>query len=149
MRFHAWQALIGLGLLGLAALTFLGLAFFLLLFSPRGFAVMRWAAAGTALAWLLLWAWCLLRAYRGQEWQMPISVSARTRDGGREAGFSGVQRVRGVHKVRVLRVLRASELTASRLAFFSALLACLSRLTGCGTSSTLRVAPVRTELLSP
>jgi len=72
VRFHAWQALIGLGLLGLAALTFLGLAFFLLLFSPRGFAVMRWAAAGTALAWLLLWAWCLLRAYRGQEWQMPI-----------------------------------------------------------------------------
>lgn len=72
VRFHAWQAFIGLGILAVAAVTFLGLAFFLLLFSPRGFALMRWAAAGTALAWLLLWGWCLVRAYRGQEWQMPI-----------------------------------------------------------------------------
>jgi len=72
VRFHAWQAFIGLGLLGLAALFFLGLAFFLLLFSPRGFAIMRWTAAATGLAWLLLWAWCLVRAYQGQEWKMPV-----------------------------------------------------------------------------
>ena len=43
VRFHAWQAFIGLGTLGLASLACLGLAFFFLLFSPRGFAVMRWA----------------------------------------------------------------------------------------------------------
>jgi len=72
VRFHAWQAFIGLGILGLAALVFLGLAFFLLLFSPRGFAVMRWAAAGTALAWVFVWAFCLLRAYQGKPWEMPI-----------------------------------------------------------------------------
>jgi uncharacterized membrane protein len=72
VRFHAWQALIGLGGLGLAALAFLGLAFFFLLFSPRAFAVMRWTAAGAAVAWVVLWAVCLLRAYNGREWEMPF-----------------------------------------------------------------------------
>ena len=72
VRFHAWQAFVGLGVLGLMALVFLGLAFFFLLFSPRGFAIMRWAAAGTAVAWVVLWALCLLRAYKGDEWEMPI-----------------------------------------------------------------------------
>ncbi|MEO7274256.1 MAG: hypothetical protein ABI211_19850 [Vicinamibacterales bacterium] len=72
VRFHAWQAFVGLGGLGLAALTFLGLAFVFLLFSPRGFAIMRWAAAGTAVMGVVVWAWCLWRAYKGQEWMMPL-----------------------------------------------------------------------------
>ena len=76
VRFHAWQAFIGLGILGLAALASLGLAFFFLLFSPRAFAVMRWTAAGTAVAWVGLWAVCLWRAYQGQDWEMPI-IGAR------------------------------------------------------------------------
>ena len=48
VRFHAWQAVLGLGGLALAAVSFLFLAFVLLLVSPAAFWTMLWMAAITA-----------------------------------------------------------------------------------------------------
>jgi uncharacterized membrane protein len=73
VRFHAWQAVIGLGLLGFAAVVFLGLAFLLLLVSPTAFWVMLWLAAATAAAWVGVWVLCLFNAYKGRVWKLPLA----------------------------------------------------------------------------
>ena len=72
VRFHAWQALIGLGTLGLAAIGCLGLAFLMLIVSPRIFSVMLWMAALAALAFVGLWAVCVVYAYQGRRWKIPL-----------------------------------------------------------------------------
>lgn len=72
VRFHAWQSVFGLGLLGAAALVFLALAFALLLESPTAFWTMLWIAAATGAAWVGLWALCVVSAYRGRDIRLPI-----------------------------------------------------------------------------
>jgi uncharacterized membrane protein len=42
VRFHAWQALLGLGTLAFVALFCLGLAFLMLIVSPKVFWVLLW-----------------------------------------------------------------------------------------------------------
>jgi uncharacterized membrane protein len=76
VRFHAWQAVIGLGALGLFAVVCLGLAFVALIVSPKVFSVMLWMAAIAAIAWVGLWAVCVFQAYQGRLWKMPF-VGAR------------------------------------------------------------------------
>jgi uncharacterized membrane protein len=73
VKFHAWQSLIGLGLLGVASTLLLLLAFAILIVSPTGFWVMLWLAAITAVAWLGVWAACLVQAYRGRLWKLPLA----------------------------------------------------------------------------
>ena len=73
VRFHAWQALVGLGLLGLSAVTLLGLAFLMLLFSPTLFWLMLWLSAMTAGVWMILWGVCLVQAWRGRLWKLPLA----------------------------------------------------------------------------
>jgi uncharacterized membrane protein len=83
VRFHAWQALIGLGVLGLGAIVCLGLAFAMLIVSPRGFSVMRWTAGIAAVAWVGLWAICLVQAFKGRQWKMPVAGAYADRLAGR------------------------------------------------------------------
>ena len=66
VRFHAWQSVVGLGGLALAAVSFLFLAFVLLLVSPAAFWTMLWMAAITAVAWVGVWA------VSGQRVQGPV-----------------------------------------------------------------------------
>ncbi len=73
VRFHAWQALVGLGVLGIAAVSFLGLAFVLLIVSPTAFWAMFWLAAVTGVAWVGVWALCVLNAYRGRVVKLPFA----------------------------------------------------------------------------
>lgn len=73
VRFHAWQALIGLGLLGTAAFLFLTLAFVLLIVSPTAFWAMLWLSAATGATWVIVWALCLWQAYHGHLWKLPIA----------------------------------------------------------------------------
>jgi uncharacterized membrane protein len=73
VRFHAWQALVGLGLLGVAAVCFLGLAFVLLIVSPTAFWVMLWLAAATGTAWVAAWGLCVFNAYKGRVWKLPLA----------------------------------------------------------------------------
>jgi uncharacterized membrane protein len=72
VKFHAWQALLGLGGLMMAALTFLVLAFALLIVSATAFWTMLWIAAITAAMWLGIWAMCLVQAYHGRLWKLPL-----------------------------------------------------------------------------
>jgi uncharacterized membrane protein len=83
VRFHAWQALLGLGALGLAAFLCLGLAFAMLLVSPRGFSVLRWMAGVAAVAWVGFWAIGLVQAFKGRRWKMPIAGDYADRWAGR------------------------------------------------------------------
>jgi uncharacterized membrane protein len=73
VRFHAFQALVALGALAMAAVLFLGLAFLFLLFSPSAFWAMVWLSALTAVAWLGVWGLCLFQAYKGRLWKLPIA----------------------------------------------------------------------------
>ena len=72
VKFHAWQALIGLGALLLLALTFLVLAFAFLVVSATAFWTMLWVAAIMAVTWLVAWAICLFQAYHGRVWRLPL-----------------------------------------------------------------------------
>jgi uncharacterized membrane protein len=73
VRFHAWQAVFGLGVLGTAAVLFLMLAFVLLIVSPAAFWAMLWLAALTGVAWVVVWAICLRNAYKGEMWKLPVA----------------------------------------------------------------------------
>lgn len=73
VRFHAWQAVVGLGGLGTLAVTALVTSFLTLLVSPFAFLLVYrlWQALGVL--WLVVWGICLVTAYRGQAWKMPIA----------------------------------------------------------------------------
>jgi uncharacterized membrane protein len=73
VRFHAWQAILGLGGFGLAAVVFLFLAFAGLLLSPSAFTFFRWLAVLTTMAWLVAWALCLFKAFGGAAWKLPLA----------------------------------------------------------------------------
>jgi uncharacterized membrane protein len=73
VRFHAWQAVFGLGVLGTAAVLFLIMAFVTLIASPTAFWAMLWLAAITGVAWVIVWALCLRQAYIGRLWKLPIA----------------------------------------------------------------------------
>jgi uncharacterized membrane protein len=73
VRFHAWQAVLALGLLGTAAVTFLVLAFLFLIISPTAFWAMLWLSAVTGVIWVGVWGMCLLHAYKGQIWKLPFA----------------------------------------------------------------------------
>ena len=73
VKFHAWQALVGLGLLGCLALLLLVVAFLMLVMSPTAFWTMLWLSAMTAAAWVIVWAMCLVQAYRGRLWKLPFA----------------------------------------------------------------------------
>ncbi len=71
VRFHAWQSIIALGGLGLAAIGFLVLAFLTLLLSPFLFRMFYALAWVTAIVWLVTWAFCLIKAFGGLVWKLP------------------------------------------------------------------------------
>ena len=73
VRFHAWQALFGLGALGTAAIFFLASAFVLLIVSPTAFWVMLWLAAIACAVWVVVWGLCLWNAYHGHVWKLPYA----------------------------------------------------------------------------
>jgi uncharacterized membrane protein len=73
VRFHAWQAIIGLGGLGLAAILFLLCAFGGLFLSPTAFISFYWLAAITAAVWIVAWGTCLVKAFGGAAWKLPFA----------------------------------------------------------------------------
>ena len=73
VRFHAWQSVVGLGGLGLLAGGMLLLSFLMLLLSPLLFAVMYRLSYLLALVWLVAWVMCLVKAFSGDRWMMPVA----------------------------------------------------------------------------
>ena len=72
VRFHAWQAVLALGALGVATVGSLALAFAFLIMSPTAFWAMLWLSALTAVAWVAVWALCVVQAYKGRVWKLPL-----------------------------------------------------------------------------
>jgi uncharacterized membrane protein len=73
VRFHAWQAVLGLGGLGLLAIGALFFSFLTLLISPLLFTVMYRLSEIVALVWVAAWLWCLVKAFTGHAWKMPVA----------------------------------------------------------------------------
>ncbi len=73
VRFHAWQSVLALGLLGIAAVGCLGLAFVLLVVSPTAFWTMLWLAAATGTVWIGVWGLCVVSAYKGRALKLPLA----------------------------------------------------------------------------
>lgn len=72
VRFHAWQALLGLGSLAVLAVGVLVCAFLGLFLSPRVFTTLYMLAGGLAVLWLAAWVFCLVKAFGGSAWKMPL-----------------------------------------------------------------------------
>ena len=72
VRFHAWQAVVGLGGLGALAVGVLILSFLTLLLSPFVFTVMYRLSEAIAVAWVVAWVICLVKAFTGHAWKMPV-----------------------------------------------------------------------------
>ena len=71
VRFHAWQAILGLGGLALLSLLFLFLAFAGLFVSPSAFTTFSWLSAITAVLWIVAWGTCLVTAFGGSVFKLP------------------------------------------------------------------------------
>ena len=73
VRFHAWQAIVGLGGLGLLSAGLLVLSFLTLLLSPMVFTLLFWLARLLGILWVALWIICLVKAFTGNRWMMPVA----------------------------------------------------------------------------
>jgi len=73
VRFHAWQAIIGLGGLGLLSAATLVFSFLTLLLSPFVFTVMYRISEVIAIVWVVAWIVCLVKAFTGVRWEMPVA----------------------------------------------------------------------------
>jgi uncharacterized membrane protein len=78
VRFHAWQAIVGLGLLGTGAIACLALAFVMLVVSPTAFWVFLWLAAILGVVYIGAWILCLMHAWKGQRWSLPLVGAVST-----------------------------------------------------------------------
>lgn len=72
VRFHAWQSIIGLGALWALGVAFYVAAFLVLARSAGGFTAMLWVAGVTWLVGLGAWTVCLVKAWNGERWKLPV-----------------------------------------------------------------------------
>lgn len=73
VRFHAWQSVVGLGGLGILAAGTLVFSFLTLLLSPVAFTLMYRLSEILAIVWLAAWVICLIKAFSGKRWLMPVA----------------------------------------------------------------------------
>ena len=83
VRFHAWQSVLGLGALGLVVVMVLGLAFASLIVSARAFFVLYLVAGLIWASWVLCWVVCMVQAFNGRRWKLPIAGAYADRFSGR------------------------------------------------------------------
>jgi uncharacterized membrane protein len=86
VRFHAWQAIVGLGGLGVLTVALLASAFLGLFVSPVLFKTLYVVAGVAGLVWLIVWGTCLVKAFGGSAWRLPLAGSFAER---RAAGQPG------------------------------------------------------------
>jgi uncharacterized membrane protein len=73
VRFHAWQSVLGLGVLGVIVVALLGLAFASLIVSARAFFVLYLVAGLAWASWVVCWVICMVQAFNGRRWKLPIA----------------------------------------------------------------------------
>ncbi len=83
VRFHAWQSIVGLGGLWAVGFALYVLAFLALFVSPTLFRVMLWLAGFIWVGWVVVWIVCLVKAFSGQVWKLPVAGE----HAGRRAGL--------------------------------------------------------------
>ena len=79
VRFHAWQAVLGLGGLGLLAFVLLAGAFAGLIISPAFFTTLYRLAFAALAVWVVLWIVLLVQAFTGRAWRLPLVGAAAAR----------------------------------------------------------------------
>jgi uncharacterized membrane protein len=72
VRFHAWQSLVALGGLWVLGLVLYLLAFAALFVSATAFRLLLWLAVLVWAGWVVLWVICLVKAYRGEPFRLPL-----------------------------------------------------------------------------
>ena len=72
VRFHAWQSIIGLGGVSVALALSYALAVGALFFSAAAVSVMIAVSYVLWIVLLLVWAICLVKAYSGTRWKLPL-----------------------------------------------------------------------------
>ncbi len=79
VRFHAWQAILGIGGAGLMVIVFYVLAFGSLFVSATGVATLVRVATALWLALVVLWGICIWQAWSGRMWKLPLAGDAASR----------------------------------------------------------------------
>ena len=83
VRFHAWQSVLGLGALGVLVVLLLGLAFASLVVSARAFFVLYIFSGLLWAVWIVCWVLCMVKAFTGRRWKLPIAGTYAERFSGR------------------------------------------------------------------
>jgi uncharacterized membrane protein len=73
VRFHAMQSLIGLGGLFVIWAGLLAVAAMVMFFSAVMFRLVFWASMLAWIASLVVWLICMVKAYLGEVWKLPIA----------------------------------------------------------------------------
>jgi uncharacterized membrane protein len=72
VRFHAWQSIIGLGGLGVLVAVLILSAFAAIVVSAALFRALLYAGWAVWIGWIVLWVICIVKAYQGQRWKLPL-----------------------------------------------------------------------------
>ena len=71
VKFHAAQALVGLGTIWVIGLSLWIIAFAALFVSALAFKILLYLAYGVWVIGMVAWAVCLIRAWQGDEYELP------------------------------------------------------------------------------
>jgi len=73
VRFHAWQSIVALGALWTLGVGLWMLAFASILVSAKGLVVLLWLSGLVWAGSIALGVVCAVRAYKGQQWRLPVA----------------------------------------------------------------------------
>jgi uncharacterized membrane protein len=73
VRFHAWQSIVGLGGLGVVVAGLILSAFASIVISAALFKALLYIGWAAWIVWIVLWVFCIVKAYLGQPWKLPLA----------------------------------------------------------------------------
>lgn len=73
VRFHAWQAIVGLGGFAVVVALFLALTFASILVSAAAFRALLVVSGMLWTLWLACWILCMVQAFTRRRWKLPIA----------------------------------------------------------------------------
>jgi uncharacterized membrane protein len=73
VRFHAWQAILGLGGLGLTVFLTMTLAVASVLVSAAAFRTLMVVSWTLGALWIVCWMLCMAQAFTRRRWKLPIA----------------------------------------------------------------------------
>jgi uncharacterized membrane protein len=73
VRFHAWQAIVGLGGLGLLVGLAMAVAVGAVFVSATAFRTLLVVSWSLAVLWVACWLFCMVQAFTRRRWKLPIA----------------------------------------------------------------------------